>query len=197
MEKTLQKIIINAAEAAYKKGYLTSPDFPDAELYASIYKSWRHILPFYRDHDAGYDENYADYRRVKFDEYLRKSVENLHPDVLKKWESLVREAEKNDLPKFQQQMTILARLEPETHRERRKFIRLENANIAVVYQGVYYFFPVTGLDGKPVDLDMVRSLVASIFKTARSICLALANTRAENSRPSRREMRGLPRWMTW
>jgi hypothetical protein len=139
-------------------------DFPDAEQYAGIYKSWRHILPFYRDRDVGFDENYVDYRRRKFDEYFRKSVENIPPEVLIKWESLVRDAEKSELPKYQQQMTILSRLEPSAYREKRQLIRLENANIAVVYQGVYYFFPVTGLDGKPVEIEMIRSLVASIFK---------------------------------
>jgi hypothetical protein len=139
-------------------------DLPNAERYTSIYSSWRHVLPFCRDRDAGFDENYVDYRRRKFDEYFRKSVENLHPDVLIKWESLVREAEKNDLPKYQKQMTILARLEPSTYREKRQFIRLENAIIAVVYQGVYYFFPVTDPAGKPVDIEQVRMMVASVFK---------------------------------
>ena len=60
-------------------------------------------------------------------------------------------------------MTILAQLEPGTYREERRLIRLENANVAVIYQGVYYFFPVCKDDGRPVDVETVRSMVAAIF----------------------------------
>ena len=52
-------------------------DLPDADRYASIYQAWRHILPYHRDGDVGFEETYSEYRRRKFDEYFQKSIENL------------------------------------------------------------------------------------------------------------------------
>jgi hypothetical protein len=142
-----------------------SSDLPDAERYTGIYKAWRHLLPYHRDEDVGFNETYPEYRRRKFDEYLQKSTNQLPPDLLNIWKERILEAEKEDLQRYKNQMTILAHLVPGPHREKRQIISLDKAEIALVYEGVYYFFPVCNDDGNPVDVEMVRSYVAAILKS--------------------------------
>jgi hypothetical protein len=56
-------------------------------------------------------------------------------------------------------MSILARLEPDQHQETRTPFELAQANVAVIYRGRYFLFPVTG------DIHAVRSAVAALLQS--------------------------------
>jgi len=138
-------------------------DLPDAARYETIYKSWRNHLPYHRDRDVGFDETYPEYRRRKFDLFFAEITKGIPDTYRKLWKERVRDLEETDLPRYQQQMTILAQLVPGTYREERRQIELTKAQIALIFQGVYYLFPVCQEDGAPVDVETVRSWVAAIF----------------------------------
>ena len=138
-------------------------DLPDAAHYARIYRGWRRYLPYHRDQDVGFDETYPEYRRRKFDEFFQKATEKLPARYRAVWKKRVKETEETDLPGYQRQMTILANLKPGTYREDRRLTALKKAKIALIYQGVYYLFPVCKEDGSPIDVEAVRSMVAAIY----------------------------------
>ncbi|HBX68223.1 MAG TPA: hypothetical protein DEH25_02225 [Chloroflexi bacterium] len=140
-------------------------DLPDAARYARIYRAWRSHLPYHRDLDAGFDETYPEYRRRKFDNFFNDATKKVPAKYRAVWRERVRELEESDLPRYQRQMTILAQLIPGPYREERRLIELKKAQIAVIYQGVYYLLPVCQADGSPIDVDTVRGMVAAIFAT--------------------------------
>ena len=134
-----------------------------AERYNRIYKAWRNHLPYHRDHDAGEDENYPEYRHRKFDDFLEDATKSLAGNHMKAWSESIHIAEENDLPRYKRQMTILAHLIPEPYREDRRLIELQKAKIAVIYQGVYYIIPVCDEEGQPIEAETVRGWLAAIY----------------------------------
>lgn len=104
-------------------------------------QAWAAQRPYKRGQDVGHDENYPLYRRRRFDNFLQSRLAFL-PEPYKSNvnESYARRAEK-ELPAYQQQMTILAMLDPERYRENRLPIPLWQARIAVIFQGSYYLLP--------------------------------------------------------
>jgi len=140
-------------------------DLPDAARYAHIYRAWRNHLPYHRDQDVIFDETYPEYRRRKFDHFLKETTKKI-PDKLRLiWKDRVSELEKTDLPRYQQQLTILAQLIPGPYHEERRLIELKDTQIALIYQGVYYLIPICQANGSPIELETVRSMVAAIFDT--------------------------------
>jgi hypothetical protein len=138
-------------------------DLLNADRYSGVYQAWRFRLPYHRDTDVDFNETYPQYRRRKFDEYIQNFIDNLPSRTKETWQERVAVAEKEELPRFQQQMTILANLIPGPFREHRQLISLENAKIALIYQGIYYFIPVCKDDNSPIDVETVRGMVAAIY----------------------------------
>ncbi len=138
-------------------------EITDAARYNRLYQAWRNHLPYHRDHDAGFDDTYPIYRRRKFDEFLAEATKNLAGNYMKAWSERVQAAEETDLPLYQRQMTILSHLIPGPHREDRRLLAIEKAKIAVIYQGVYYIFPICDEKGNPIDVEHVRSMIAAIY----------------------------------
>ncbi len=140
-------------------------EITDAARYQRIYQAWRNHLPYHRDHDAGVDETYPEYRRRKFDEFLTDVTKNLAGNHMKAWSERIQAAEETDLPRYQRQMTILAHLIPGAYREDRQLIALRKAQIALIYQGVYYVFPICKDDGSPIDVETVRGMMSAIYSS--------------------------------
>ena len=137
---------------------------PDAERYTPLYRDWEKQRPYGRSTDSGADETYPTYRRVKFDCFLKKTMRDMRPAVRHEWARQSRAAKERDLPAYQQQMSILAYLEPGDYGETRTPIPLKETHIGVIHQGRYYLVPacVPGTD-QPADVALVRMQVAALM----------------------------------
>ena len=137
---------------------------PPAEPLARLHRQWARRRPYGRGPDAAPDENYARYRRRKFDHFLRQALDQLAEERRFTWNQRVQEA-KEQLPAYQQQMTILAYLEAGAYGETRQAIALQDACIGLIYQGRYYLIPVCqpGSD-LPATAASVQAQVMAIMR---------------------------------
>ncbi|MDM8527566.1 hypothetical protein QUF58_05070 [Anaerolineales bacterium HSG24] len=143
---------------------------PNAELYTGIYRSWIKQRPFARGQDVQGHETYTHYRQRKFYEFLGTITESLSPRLQRKWQTLVAEANQTELPAYQQQMSILAYLEPGANEETRRPIDLKSAHIGMIYQGRYYLIPAYAPDStNPLDIGVVRGYVNSMVNNPSQV----------------------------
>jgi hypothetical protein len=137
----------------------------DAERAAAIhgaYAAWERQRPYVRGQDAGHDD-YSAYRRHKFNEFLAPLVEALPNSTRTAFVDAVTDAERESLPAYIRQMSILARLEPGAYQETRVPYPLEQAQLAVIYQGAVTLIRVP----QPPDGDAIRGVAAALLsKTA-------------------------------
>ena len=139
-------------------------DLPNAGDFAKLYQKWDAKRPYARGQDAGANQNYPAYRRIKFNAFLDDVLRDLPQDKRSEWERQVRKAEADDLPAYQKQMSVLAYLDPGTYGEARVPISIEQASIGVIHGGHYHLIPVC-LPGtsQPVDVATVRAQIARIM----------------------------------
>ncbi len=139
-------------------------DLPDAFRYARVYKAWWARLPYHRGSDVGFEETYPAYRRRKFDEFLQEAMRGLPAEWRESWKQQVEKAEREALPAYKSQMTILAHLVPGPYREERALIDLKQVHIGLIYQGGYYLLPVCkDREGAPIEVETVRAQVAAML----------------------------------
>src|SRR5690606_21673555 len=81
------------------------------------------------------------YRRVKFNAFLEKAMSGMSSRQRREWVERVRVARENELPAYQQQMSILNSLHPDQYAEQRQAIPLEWAHVGLIYRGCYYLIP--------------------------------------------------------
>jgi hypothetical protein len=137
---------------------------PEAGQYAQLYRSWEKQRPYGRGADVEANETYAGYRRRKFDLFLAEATRNLPEALRRRWQEKVQQAEMEDLPAYQQQLSILAYLEPGLNDEVRTAIPLKKAHIGLIHQGRYYLIPACAPQSdQPADLNSVRAQVATLF----------------------------------
>jgi hypothetical protein len=137
-ERVYLKLLDQAAEAANQSRALAFRQLPQA---------WATQRPYRRGQDAAPDENYALYRRRRFDKFIQSRLEAL-PAAQRNWvqETYAARAEQ-ELAAYQQQMTILASLDPDRYRENRAGLPLWQARIGVIFQDCYYLLPACQTDG--------------------------------------------------
>lgn len=137
---------------------------PDAARYAQLYTQWEKQRPYGRNSARLTRQTYAAYRRNCFDQFLGEALSNLDADLRDKWRQAVHEAEANELPAYQRQMSILAYLDPDPYGEIRIPIPLTKACIGLIYQDCYFFIPACfpGSD-RPADMQTVQAMVAAIL----------------------------------
>src|SRR5512143_194867 len=87
-------------------------DTPYADRYKKLYRKWEAARPYGRGADVAPGEDYPLYRRRKFDAFIDQAMRDLPSDVRRAWLDRVRAAEAEMLPAYQQQMSILAYLDP-------------------------------------------------------------------------------------
>lgn len=136
---------------------------PGSSRYSRLYREWETRRPYGRDAEAaGYD--YPSYRRKKFEEFLKKSLQSLHAPVHANWQAKLKAAGERDLSAYQRQMSILAYLDPGPYGETRVPFGLDKAHVGIIHKGNYYLLPVCEEGtGKPLDVISVRAQVASIL----------------------------------
>lgn len=143
-----------------------SRDEDGAERYASLYREWEKQRPYRRGSEVTAD-TYPTYRQILFDRFLETAMRPLPAPQRRQWVDHVRSAKDSDWPAYQQQMSLLAYLEPELYGEKRIPINLADAQIALIHQGHYYRIPACapnpGAPG-PADVATVRAQVAAIYQ---------------------------------
>lgn len=135
---------------------------PQAARFESLYREWEILRPYRRGAEAAaYD--YPDYRRLKFNHFLQEAMRDLPAALRAAWAGQLREAEK-ELPAYQRQMSILARLDPGEYAETRQSYSFEQAQVGIILRGNYYLLPVyaPGSD-KPLDVETVRAQVTALL----------------------------------
>lgn len=123
-----------------------------ALAFRQLRQAWMAQRPYQRGHDATPDENYGAYRRRRFDKFLQNRLEAL-PLEQRTWvQATYAMRVEQELSAYQQQLTLLATLEPDRYRENRRFISLWQARVGIIYQGCYYLLPAYQTDslGQPV-----------------------------------------------
>jgi hypothetical protein len=138
----------------------TSMAVPDASQYQELFTEWQRIRPFQLGTDAG-EENYAHYRRRVFDTFLKPYIENLPPAGQQMYGVRLNDLEKLRLSAYQQQMSWLAYLEPDSYHETRTSYTLENSFIGVIWGGRYYLLSVSNL----FDLNLVRQIALALLQS--------------------------------
>lgn len=115
-------------------------------------RAWAAQRPYHRGQDARPDENYTHYRQRRFDEFLQSRLSFLPELHREKLNRLYVERRQQELPLYQQQLTILATLNPERYRENRVPIPLWQARVGLIFEGCYYLLPVCHTDqsGRPL-----------------------------------------------
>jgi hypothetical protein len=137
---------------------------PDAARYARLYRGWQRQRPYGRGSDAGPNETYCAYRRLKFDRFLGDAMQDLSGDLRHEWTRRVRLAQERDLGAYLRQMSILAYLEPGTYGETRVPIPLERAHVGLIHRGRYYVIPACSPGTvRPTDVHAVRAQVAAVM----------------------------------
>ncbi len=130
-----------------------------------LFRDWEIKRPFRREED-GAEYDYPHYRRLKFDQFLKDSLQSLPAATYKKWDSKVRNAIQKELGPYQRQMSILAYLEAGLYGETRVPFDLDEAQIGIIYKDSYYLLPICEpSSSKPVGVLNVRSQITSLLSS--------------------------------
>ncbi len=115
-------------------------------------QAWAAQRPYRRGQDAKADENYTQYRQRRFDNFLQSRLRLLPVEYRDKVEINYNQQLFKELSAYQQQMSILATLNPDQYRESKTLISLWQARVAIIYKNRYYFLPACQTDrlGQPL-----------------------------------------------
>lgn len=129
-----------------------------------ILREWEMKRPYRRD-EAGALYAYPEYRRMKFDEFLRSKTETTPEPVLKEWKESLLLAEGLELAAYQKQLSILASLEPGLYGESREPYNLTDARIGIIHKDSYYLLPVCDETGNLLDVNTARAQIAALLSS--------------------------------
>ncbi len=142
-----------------------SPMTGKAQKYGRLYREWELERPYRRDEDAA-NYDYPSYRRIKFEQFLKKSLLTLPASAYETWDAKLKLLEKQDLPAYQKQMSILAYLEPNAYGETRIPFNITEAHIGIIYRESYYLLPVCEQGStRPLDVMTARAQIAALLES--------------------------------
>ena len=128
-----------------------------------LFRDWELMRPYRREDDAGSDD-YPAYRRLKFDEFLQKKLQVLPPAVYETWKYKLQQAIEQGLAIYQNQMSILAYLDPGPYGEARVSFNLTDAQIGIIHHNSYYLIPACEPGtNKPLDVMTARAQIAALL----------------------------------
>jgi hypothetical protein len=132
--------------------------------YARVYRAWQPHIPYRREPDAEASEPYPKYRRRKFDEFIQSITADLPASLRQEWYAQIRNTEREALPAYQEQMSILAYLEPGPYGEKLIHVPLAKVQIGLIYRGCYYLIPIcTPGSTLPIEVGDVRTRIAGLL----------------------------------
>jgi hypothetical protein len=136
---------------------------PHLAACAALYRQWETQRPYGRGVDAA-GLNYPEYRRAKFDQFLRDATGSLTGSLKKIWQHRVQAAEMTELPAYQRQIGLHAYLEPGPYGETRTPLPLSALHLGLVWRGHYYLIPAHSSVGPPApDPQRVRAQIAALL----------------------------------
>lgn len=115
-------------------------------------QAWATQRPYHRGQDANHAENFAAYRRRRFDNFLQSRLSLLPEAQKSKILTTYEQRAAEELSAYQQQISILASLDPDQYRENKQPIPLWQAWIGVIRRRRYYLIPAFQVDqtGRPI-----------------------------------------------
>jgi hypothetical protein len=133
-----------------------------ADRYKKLYRAWEAVRPYGRGSDVAPGEDYPRYRRRRFDHFIEQAMRDLPSDTHRAWLDRVRAAEAEALPAYQQQMSILAYLDPGAYGETRVPFAIDQVHVAIIQRGHYYLLPICAANSTaPIDYAAARSAIAA------------------------------------
>ncbi len=108
---------------------------------------WHTERPFHAPSGMLPDE-YAHYRRQCFAAYLERTLRHLPLEVHNAMQQHYDQCCEQDLPAYQQQMTLLMTLRPEPYQDHHEPLALDRAQVALIVDGCYYLFDVCDRDAE-------------------------------------------------
>jgi hypothetical protein len=144
--------------------YLLREEMPSEPRHAGLYRAWEKQRPYGRGPDSPPNETYPQYRWRVFDRFVEQAAHDLPRKARQQWLDRLRDAEADDLPAYQRQMSILSYLDPGPYGETRTPVALKDAQLGVIWGGCYHLLPVCrpGTD-RPAKVSDVRALVAALL----------------------------------
>lgn len=139
-ERIMLRLLLEAAEKAGRGRSLA---------FQQLHKAWTAQRPYRREAGAA---DYPTYRRQRFDAFCQPRLDllpaQIREDLLENYAALAA----TELPAYQQQLTLLATLEPEHYRDARQPLPLWQARLAIIWQGRYYLLPACHVNqrGEPL-----------------------------------------------
>ena len=128
-----------------------------------LYREWELMRPYRRDED-GANHDYPAYRQVKLEKFLLSVLKSVPMPVREAWENKLKMASQQELGAYQQQMSILAYLEPGLYGETRVPFKLADAQIGIIYHDSYYLLPACEQSSnKPLDVRSAREQIATLL----------------------------------
>ncbi len=139
-------------------------DDTGAARYTDLYHEWELQRPYGREADSEPTETYPAYRRRKFDDFLEVAMQDIQPETRREWAERIDAAKQHRLTSYQKQLSIAAYLSPSMYGETRTPVSLSQAQVGVIYQGVYYLIPVCqpNIDIPP-SVTEIRSQIAALL----------------------------------
>jgi hypothetical protein len=138
-----------------------------------LYQAWEKEKPYGRTSETAPGDNYATYRRLKFDQFLAAATGAMSPALRATWLDRCQ-ALQEELDAYQRQMSILAYLEPGPYAERHVPLSLAHLHVGLIYEGQYHLIPACepakparpAGPVRPADPATVRDQIAALLSQA-------------------------------
>lgn len=133
-----------------------------------LFRDWELVRP-YRREDDGANVDYPTYRRLKFEEFLQSKLQVLPPNVYETWKQNLNEAIEQGLEAYQNQMSILAYLDPGHYGEIRIPFNIVDAQIGIIHNHCYYLIPACEPGtNEPLNVLTARAQVMALLNNDTS-----------------------------
>src|SRR5215211_2076006 len=139
-----------------------------------IAAGWAAARPYRTPADAAYHD-YAAARRARFRAYIDQTLRQFPPDIRADLDSRFAARRKADLLAYQQQMTLLMKLDAESYQDHRTPLPLHQARVALVVRGYYYMINACARDSNghlliyPLDGRESAGIALSLSETGDGI----------------------------
>ncbi len=127
--------------------------------YRALYTRWEAQRPYTAGTDARSDEGFPTYRRRRFESFHGAFVAALPRKAQEQLYAQLAQLEQTALPAYQQQMSWLARLLPESFSETRSHYPPDTAQVGIIWQGRYWLLPLA----HAADPQAARAAAAAIL----------------------------------
>jgi hypothetical protein len=117
--------------------------------FAGLVRDWKQVCPYHRPPGAS---DYILHRQATFRHFLQERLAALPRGAQEHFNQHYRARLADELPDYQEQLTLLASLEPDRYQEHRQPVPLWKAAIAFVWKGQTYLLPACQHDEQGAPL---------------------------------------------